>query len=246
MLEKLQQHHLTPNPQASRIDLIRRVTFDLTGLPPTPEEVQAFLNDKSDDAYEHLVDRLLASPHYGERWARHWLDLARYADSDGFENDTRSAVRLQVSRLRDSQFQRRQAVRPVSCRSNWPATKWMPGNPENLIALGFCRNGPTIGNQNNEKNRVDEVDDMVSTTGAVFLGLTVGCARCHDHKYEPISAARLLSHVRRVQNAEKANADEIMHVRDPAARARKTYMMLGGDCTRHGEEVRARRAGGDG
>ena len=88
ILQKLQEHRLTHNPQASRLELIRRVTFDLTGLPPTPEEVQRFVNDKSDDAYEHVVDRLLASPRYGERWGRHWLDLARYADSDGFENDS--------------------------------------------------------------------------------------------------------------------------------------------------------------
>ena len=88
VLAKLQEHQLSPNSRADKTDLIRRVTLDLTGLPPTPEEVQRFVADKSADAYEHLVDRLLASPHYGEQWARHWLDLARYADSDGFENDT--------------------------------------------------------------------------------------------------------------------------------------------------------------
>src|SRR5262249_35832568 len=88
VLEKLQAHQLSPNSQAGRIDLIRRVTFDLTGLPPSPEDVQAFLDDKSPDAYERVVDRLLPSPQYGEHWGRHWLDLARYADSDGFENDS--------------------------------------------------------------------------------------------------------------------------------------------------------------
>src|SRR5262249_35002297 len=88
VLQQLQAHRLTPNPQANRIDLIRRVTFDLTGLPPTPEEVQQFVSDKSPDAYEHVVNRLLDSQQYGEHWGRHWLDLARYADSDGFENDS--------------------------------------------------------------------------------------------------------------------------------------------------------------
>ena len=198
MLEKLQQHHLSPNPQANRIDLIRRVTFDLIGLPPTPEAVQTFLSDKSDEAYEHLVDRLLDSPHYGERWARHWLDLARYADSDGFEDDR---DRPFAYKYRDYVIRSFNDDKPYDqfLAEQIAGDEIDPGNPDNLIALGFLRNGPTISNQHNEKNRVDEVDDMVATTSAVCLGVTVGCARCHDHKYEPISAARLLSDVRGVR-----------------------------------------------
>ena len=175
VLEKLQQHQLSPNPQANRIDLIRRVTYDLIGLPPTPEAVQTFLSDKSDEAYEHLVDRLLDSRHYGERWARHWLDLARYADSDGFEDDR---DRPFAYKYRDYVIRSFNDDKPYNqfLAEQIAGDEIDPGNPDNLIALGFLRNGPTISNQHNEKNRVDEVDDMVSTTSAVCLGVTVGCA----------------------------------------------------------------------
>ncbi len=214
VLEKLQQHHLSPNPEASRIDLIRRVTFDLIGLPPTPEAVQAFLNDKSDDAYEHLVDRLLESRHYGERWARHWLDLARYADSDGFEDDR---DRPFAYKYRDYVIRSFNDDKPYNqfLLEQLAGDEIDAGNPDNLIALGFLRNGPTISNQHNEKNRVDEVDDMVSTTGAVCLGVTVGCARCHDHKYEPITQRDYYRMFAVFDNAEKVDDNEIMQVRDP-------------------------------
>ncbi len=167
VLQQLQAHHLTPNPQAARIDLIRRVTFDLTGLPPTPEEVQQFVSDKSPDAYEHVVNRLLDSMQYGEHWGRHWLDLARYADSDGFENDS---DRPNAYKYRDYVIRSFNEDKPY----NQFILEQLAGDeldevgPDRLIALGFCRNGPTISNQMNEKNRVDEVDDMVSTTVRCF------------------------------------------------------------------------------
>ena len=244
VLAKLQQHHLSPNPEASRIELIRRVTFDLIGLPPTPEAVQTFLNDKSDDAYEHLVDRLLESRHYGERWARHWLDLARYADSDGFEDDR---DRPFAYKYRDYVIRSFNEDKPYNqfLLEQLAGDEIDGNNPDNLIALGFLRNGPTITNQHTEKIRVDEVDDMVSTTGAVCLGITIGCARCHDHKYEPITQRDYYRLFAVFDNVEKVDDNEIMHVRDPATPPRKTHVMLGGDCNRPGRSAAgcARRAG---
>ncbi|HEY2827302.1 MAG TPA: PSD1 and planctomycete cytochrome C domain-containing protein [Pirellulales bacterium] len=236
VLQQLQTHHLTPNPQASRIDLIRRVTFDLIGLPPTPEDVQQFINDKSADAYEHLVDRLLASPGYGEHWGRHWLDLARYADSDGFENDS---DRPNAYKYRDyviRSFNEDKSYNQFIVEQ-LAGDELANAEPEQLIGLGFCRNGPTIGNQINEKNRVDEVDDVVSTTSSVFLGLTVGCARCHDHKYEPISQHDYYRMFAVFNDAKKDNDGDIMHLSDTTDKPRESYVMLGGDYNRHGDEV---------
>jgi hypothetical protein len=185
ILAHLDKQGLTPNPPADKLDLIRRATFDLTGLPPTPDEVHAFLADDSPDAWEKVVDRLLASPHYGERWGRHWLDLARYADSDGFEFDV---DRPHAFRYRDYVIRSFNADKPYDrfILEQLAGDEIDPTNPDALTATGFCRNGPTIDNQVNEKNRLDELDDIIATTGTVFLGLTIGCARCHDHKYDPI------------------------------------------------------------
>ena len=238
VLQQLQSHGLAPNSQASRMDLIRRLSFDLTGLPPSPEDVQRFISDKSADAYEHLVDRMLDSTQYGEHWGRHWLDLARYADSDGFENDS---DRPNAYKYRDYVIRSFNEDKPY----NQFILEQLAGDeldevgPDHLVALGFCRNGPTISNQVNEKNRVDEVDDVVATTGSVFLGLTVGCARCHDHKYEPISQHDYYRMFAVFNDAKKDNDGDIMHLSDPRDKPRTTYVMLGGDYNRHGDEVQA-------
>jgi hypothetical protein len=176
---------LSPSPEADRYALIRRVTLDLTGLPPSPEEVDAFVKDERAGAYERVVERLLASPAYGERWARFWLDLARYADSDGFEHDNR---RPNAWRYRDWVTNALNDDLPYDrfVRLQLAADELASDEPKHLAALGFLRNGPTVGNQKSEKLRMDELDDVVSTTSSVFLGLTVGCARCHDHKFDPI------------------------------------------------------------
>src|SRR5215813_1816437 len=189
VLSKLEQNGLRPNRAASPGELLRRVYFDLIGLPPSPEESEEFLKNPSDAAYAKVVDRLLASPHYGERWGRHWLDLARYADSGGYEFDY---DRPHAWRYRDYVIKSFNEDKPYDrfiieqLASDQLDGVDVKANPEALIPTGFVRNGPTVDNANNEETRMDELDDMVTTTSSVFLGLTVGCARCHDHKYDPI------------------------------------------------------------
>jgi hypothetical protein len=187
VLARLEREGIKPSPAADRATLLRRVSLDLTGLPPSPEEIRDFLSDESPDAYEKIVDRLLASPHYGERWGRHWLDLARYADSDGYTIDAPRQVWKYrdwvISALnRDVPFDRF-VVDQVAGDMLPSATT------EQRIATGFHRNTPSNyeGGIDFEQYRVEAVADRVATTGSVFLGLTLGCARCHDHKYDPIS-----------------------------------------------------------
>ena len=187
VFSKLDEIGITPSPEADRRTLIRRLSLDLTGLPPTPDEVREFLSDDNPDAYERLVDRLLASPHYGERWGRHWLDIARYADSNGYSIDgSRSIWRYRdwvIEALNNDMPFDQFVIEQI-------AGDLLPNPTESqLIATGFHRN--TMINQEGgidyEQYRVEAVVDRVSTTGVAFLGLTVGCARCHDHKFDPIS-----------------------------------------------------------
>ncbi len=182
---------LHPNPQASKRTLIRRLSFDLIGLPPTPEEIDAFERDSSPDAYGKLVDRLLASPHYGERWGRHWLDVARYADSAGYEEDR---PRPNAWRYRDFVIQAFNADVPYDKFIQWQVAGDLlaPGNHDALIATGFITAAPDVRPDFinfRKKDRFDELDDIVSTTGSAILGLTLGCARCHDHKFDPLPMA---------------------------------------------------------
>ena len=186
VLAQLEAKSLKPNPSADRIALLRRVTLDLTGLPPTEEETQQFLKDTSPKAWEHVVDRLLASPRYGERWARHWLDVARYADSDGFKAD---ATRPNIWRYRDYVIAAFNDDKPYDrfVREQIAGDELYPGDPEALVAMGFNRQWIDETNAAGLLTRRQEtLDDMTNVTGAAFLGLTFGCARCHDHKYDPI------------------------------------------------------------
>jgi hypothetical protein len=186
VLAQLEREKIKPSPRTSRETLLRRVSLDLTGLPPTLEEVQAFLADDSPNAYEKVVDRLLASPHYGERWGRHWLDLARYADSDGYTIDGPR----QVWKYRDWVINALNRDLPFDRFVIDQIAGDLVPNPtvDQLIATGFHRNTPSNyeGGIDFEQYRVEAVADRVATTGSVFLGLTLGCARCHDHKYDPI------------------------------------------------------------
>ena len=175
-------------PSADRVTLLRRLSLDLTGLPPTPAAVDAFLKDQSPDAYEKLVDQPLASqPHYGERWARHWLDLARYADSNGFNIDAPRTIWPYRDWVIDA-FNRDLPFDQFALKQL--AGDLLPkATRADRVATGFHRN--TLLNQEGgidlEQFRVESVVDRVNTTGAVFLGLTLGCAQCHDHKFDPIS-----------------------------------------------------------
>ena len=180
-----------PSAEATRHKLIRRLYFDLLGLPPTPAQVESFVSDDTPNAFEELVDRLLSSKHYGERWGRHWLDVARYADSDGYESDL---DRPQAWPYRDWVIRAFNNDLPFDTFVKWQIAgdEYEPSNPDAVIATGFLAAGPSRTTtpadteENKLKIRYDELDDMVSTTGAAFLGLTVGCARCHDHKFDPI------------------------------------------------------------
>jgi mono/diheme cytochrome c family protein len=198
ILAKLDEKGLTPNPVAERRVLIRRAYFDLIGLPPTPEEIEAFVNDRSPDAWEKVIDRLLASPHYGERWGRHWLDLARFAESNGYEHDY---DRPSAYHYRDFVIKALNADLPYDTFVKWQIAgdEMEPDNPLALTATGFLGAGvhsTQITKNQVEKERYDELDDIVRTTGTAMLGLTIGCARCHDHKFDPIPTRdyyRLLS-----------------------------------------------------
>jgi hypothetical protein len=187
VLARLEQEGLKPSREADRYALLRRVSLDLTGLPPTPAEVEAFAGDKSPDAYEKVVDRLLADPAYGERWARMWLDLARYADSKGYGSDP---VRT-IWRYRDwviDAFNRNLPYDQFTIEQL--AGDLLPGrSDEQLMATAFHRNTMTNteGGTDDEEFRVAAVKDRVDTTVQVWMGLTMGCAKCHSHKYDPIT-----------------------------------------------------------
>ena len=187
ILAKLEAAKLTPSPEADRATLIRRVTLDLTGLLPTPKEVEDFLADTSPTAYEKVVDRLLASPHYGERQARHWLDLARYADSNGYTID---GPRL-IWAYRDWVITALNADVPFDRFTvEQLAGDLLPNaTMAQKIATGFHRNTSfnEEGGTDAEQFRVERTVDRTNTTGAVWLGLTVGCCQCHDHKYDPLA-----------------------------------------------------------
>ena len=216
VLDRLHREGITPSPQATRTTLIRRLSFDLTGLPPTPDEVETFVADESDAAYEKLVDRLLKSDRYGENMARYWLDAARYADSNGYQYDTE--------------------------RTMWPWREWvinafnsnMPfdqftieqlagdllpnATTQQRLATGFNRNHPiTIeGGVIDEEYRTEYVIDRITTTSTVWMGLTMGCARCHDHKYDPLTRKDFYSFFAFFNNVpEKGNSGFAPQLRAP-------------------------------
>src|SRR5262249_26482364 len=189
ILSELETKGLRPSPAADRITLLRRVTLDLIGLPPAPEEVEAFLNDSSPQAYEKVVNRLLESPHYGERWARHWLDLARYAESEGFKSDE---TRPNIWRYRDYVIRAFNQDKPYDrfVREQIAGDELWPGYLDARLATAFNRHYPDESNARNLLQRRQEIlNDITDTVGSVFTGLTFGCARCHDHKFDPILQA---------------------------------------------------------
>ena len=193
ILYKLEQAGLTPAKPADKRTLIRRTTFDLTGLPPTPQEIDDFLNDSSPQAFEKVVDRLLASPHYGEHWARHWLDVARYADSNGLDENVALG---NAWKYRDYVVNALNKDKPYDlflkeqlAGDLLEPAKDVAERNERLIATGFLLLGPKVlAEVDKTKMEMDIIDEQINTIGVSLMGLTLGCARCHDHKFDPISA----------------------------------------------------------
>ena len=186
VLNKMQEKGLEPAPEADRLTLIRRLSYDMIGLPPTAEESQQFVKDNSADAYERLVDRLLDSPHYGERWARHWLDLVRYADSDGYRIDH---YRPHAWRYRDYIIRSMNNDKPYDrfVQEQLAGDELFPGDADALIATGFLRHWIYEYNSRDAKGQWETIlNDVTDTTGDVFLGMGMQCAKCHDHKFDPI------------------------------------------------------------
>ena len=204
LLAGLKKAGLRPAPAADRATLIRRVTFDLTGLPPTPEEIDGFVRDQSANAWEKVVDRLLASPHYGEQWGRHWLDVVRFAESDGYEYDMH---RPDAWRYRDYVVESFNRDKPYTefVKEQLAGDEIDAKNPALLVASGFNRLGPlrkNAGNQDVASSHNEVLTEMTNIVGASFLGVTVGCARCHDHKFDPFRQSdyyRLQAHFAQTQ-----------------------------------------------
>ncbi len=250
VLARLEREDLPPSPEAGRHTLIRRLTLDLTGLPPSPEETDAFVQDDRPGAYENLVNRLLASPAFGERWARVWLDLARYADSMGYEKDS---------------------LRPI-----WPYRDWVIGalnqnlpfdrftvlqlagdllsapSRDDLVATGFHRNTMTNteGGTDDEEFRDAAVKDRVATTGQVWMGLTWGCAQCHTHKYDPVSHEEyyaLYAFLNQTADADRNDDSPTIEIAEgvltpilaelPADEQRETFIHRRGNFMNRGERV---------
>jgi len=192
ILASLEEKGLPPAPMANKTTLLRRVTFDLHGLPPTPAELDAFVADKSPNAFARAVDRLLASPHYGERWGRHWLDVARFAESHGFEYDK---IRENAWRYRDYVVQSFNEDKPYFqfVKEQIAGDALLPASREGIVATGFLVAAPydEAGNTSasallKARIREEELEEMIGAVSQTFLGLTVNCARCHDHKFDPI------------------------------------------------------------
>jgi mono/diheme cytochrome c family protein len=250
---------LTPSMEADRVTLIRRVTFDLIGLPPTPTEVAAFLADESPDAWERVVDRLLDSPHYGERWGRHWLDLAQYADSSGFHDDL---DRPHAWKYRDYVIRSFNDDKPFGrfVAEQLAGDEIEGADDDTFIATGFCRNGPSNDNNMGKtpealaQYRADQLDTVISNVSTVFLGLTIGCARCHNHKTEPLTSRdyySLLAIFNGTQNlglvpgTEDSNGTQVeidpalqMHALiERSATVPATFIMRRGMASQRGDEV---------
>ncbi len=185
ILDRLEASGIPPAPQADRQRLMRRLHFDLVGEPPTPDETDAFLKDRSAGAYDSLLDRLLGDPRYGQRWGRHWLDLARYADSTGGEANRELYY---IWRYRDYVVGAFNADKPYDefVKEQLAADEFAPGDPAKRVATAFLRLGSPPQSQIRRVARQQHLNEVTATVGSVFLGLTLGCAQCHDHKYDPI------------------------------------------------------------
>jgi len=250
VLARLEAKGLSPSPRADRRTLIRRATFDLLGLPPTPEAVETFVNDNRPDAYERLINDLLASPHYGERWARHWLDVVRYAESQGFERNKYypSAWKYRdwvIQAFNDDMpyddFVRRQIAGDILYPNDAGAiiaTGYLACTPHDL--LGLMQGSPSM----KAVTREDELENLVGNVGQEFLGLTVHCARCHDHKFDPISQTeyfQLASALGGVKRTERSVPAQLPHARE--AELSEFFAIVGDGAAEQVKEARVNALG---
>ena len=246
---RLAQANLQPPPPANPRSLIRRVTYDLTGLPPSPEEVEAFAADPSDAAWEQLIERLLNSPHYGEKWGRHWLDLVRFAETNSYETDE---AKPNAWRYRDYVIRAFNRDTPYDrfIREQLAGDELPDGGDDGIVATGFYRLGIWDNDPaDKELARFDQLDDIVATTSQVFLGLTVDCARCHDHKIDPIPQRdyySLLSFFENLQPYRNGGAtDEVpltdggkaLAVTEAGTAPKKTFLLRRGNPGSPGDEA---------
>jgi hypothetical protein len=257
VLAKQQEQGLSPSPEADRRALVRRLSFDLTGLPPAPAEVKEFIEDASADAYEKLVERLLASPGYGERWARHWLDVVHYGESHGYDKDK---PRPNAWPYRDYVIRSFNGDKPYArfVREQLAGDVLYPGTPDGIVATGFIAAGPWdfVGHMELREGTVDKEitrsldrDDMVMTAASTFLSLTVHCARCHDHKFDPIKQDdyyRLQAVFAGVDRGERHFADPSLprqtrpvYAAVPLKQPRSIYLLNRGDVKQPKQEMAA-------
>ncbi len=241
LFAKLEAQGLQPNPPAARQELLRRAYYDLTGLPPTPQEVDAFLADTSPRAYEALIDRLLASPRYGEKWGRHWLDLVRFAETNSYERD---GPKPHAWRFRDYVIRSFNQDKPFDrfIREQLAGDELPDRDIDAIIATGYYRLGIWDDEPaDREQRRYDGLDDIVATTGQVFLGLTMDCARCHNHKRDPIPQKdyyRLLAFFRNISDYNNGGPrDEVPIFSEPGGKA--AYEQRVRDLERRRQETQA-------
>ncbi|MBM3992639.1 MAG: DUF1549 domain-containing protein [Planctomycetes bacterium] len=218
ILAKLEEKGLSPAGPAAKHELARRLYYDLTGLPPTPKEVDSFVNDPAPDAYEKLIDKLLASPHYGERWGRHWLDLVRYAETNSYERDN---PKPNIWRYRDYVIRAFNEDKPFDrfLREQLAGDEIFPGDYDALIATGFYRLGVWDDEPvDRDQARYDGLDDIIAVVGQSMLGMTLDCARCHNHKIDPISQKdyyRMLAFLHGIQHYRGGTPADLRPVGNP-------------------------------
>ena len=237
VLTKLQEQQLQPQSEANRATLLRRLSFDLLGLPPTPEELDAFVTDDSSDAYERLVDRLLNSHHHGERWSQHWLDLARFAETDGYEHDK---VRGEAWRYRDWVIDALNADTPYDrfVALQLAGDELESDDGRARVATTFCLSGPDMPDINSQEERRQNVlNELTGTVGSVLLGLQIGCAQCHDHKYDPLSQADFYRLRAIFEPAVHVKKNESLSTLRETSQIPPSHLMIRGDWRRLGPEV---------
>ncbi len=240
VLARIQRRRLAPTGRADRETLIRRVCLNLVGIPPTPTEVDAFLADERPGAYERAVDRLLASPQYGERWGQHWLDLARYADTDGFEHDL---VRPNSWQFRDWVIRALNDDMPYDQFIAWQIAGDVlaPENEDAVTATAFCLSGPDMPDINSQEERKQTLlNEMTATLGSVVLGLQFGCAQCHDHKFDPLSQGDFYRLRAFFTAAVQVEAKKSVGTLTAAIESDEpSYLLVRGDWRRPGPPVKA-------